>query len=131
MPADQIRSSRTIGIAFGLLILAFGSLYIISPNAGSLWTQVILAGLAVFALRGVYFAMLEEISIPYSLTGTVVGIVSFIGFIPDMFPHLLSGWFVDTFEGIRDYHYYFGFLAVAVVGMTATGKVKRSIGHSW
>ena len=42
--------------------------------------------------------MLEEIGIAYTLTGTTVGIVSLLGFSPDVIGHLLSGWFVDTYD---------------------------------
>jgi nitrate/nitrite transporter NarK len=122
--ADKFRASRTISGAFVLLMAAFGSLYFLHPSVGSiwiLWVQVIAAALAVFALRGVYFALLQEIGIPNTLTGTTVGLVSFIGFMPDIFAHLLSGWFVETFNGLPGYHYYFGFLAlVAFLGLGST-----------
>ncbi|HKJ87838.1 MAG TPA: MFS transporter, partial [Gammaproteobacteria bacterium] len=121
--ADRFGASRTIGAAFGLLIAAFASLFLITPVPGGLWvlwTQVILAGAAVFALRGIYFAVLEEAEIPSSLTGTTVGIVSFVGFMPDAFAPVLWGWFVDHFEGVLGYRYYFGVLAgVATVGTLA------------
>ncbi len=126
--ADKIRPSKTVGGVFAVLILTFGSLFLVNPSFGGLgilWTQVILAGLAVFALRGVYFAMLEEIGIPYTLTGTTVGIVSFVGFTPDIFGHLLSGWFVDTYDGTMGYHYYFAFLAcIAALGLFATWAIR-------
>ncbi len=126
--ADRLMATKTIGGGFGLLMLTFGSLYFIPPSINDmwiLWTQVILAGLAVFALRGVYFALLQEIGIPLSLTGTVVGIVSFFGFMPDIFAHLLSGWFVDAFNATLGYHYYFGFLAlVSGIGLLATRQIQ-------
>jgi len=125
--ADRIRASRTVGGAFVLLVITFGSLFLVGPATGGiwlLWAQVLTAGLAVFALRGIYFAMLEEIRIPMHLTGITVGIVSFIGFAPDVFAHYLSGWFVDSFDGTLGYRYYFGFLGgVAVVGLLATVSV--------
>ncbi len=133
--ADKFRASRTVGAAFLILIATYASLFFIHPSGGNieiLWVQVILAGLAAFALRGIYFAMLEEIGIPNALTGTTVGLVSFIGFMPDLFAHLLSGWFVDRFDGLLGYHYYFGFLGVvaviglmAVVGISAKGEQKE------
>ncbi len=130
--ADRFRASQTLGSAFLVLIAAFASLFFIHPdlsNVWLLWIQVMLAGLAVFALRGVYFAVLEEAGIPRNLTGTAVGIVSFIGFLPDAFAHLLSGWFADRFEGIRGYHYYFGLMAlVAGVGMLAAVGIRVRAG---
>lgn len=126
--ADRFRPSNTIGAAFAILIAAFASLFLFPPAAGGiwvLWIQVLLAGAAVFALRGIYFAVLEEAGIPRHLTGTTVGIVSFIGFMPDVFGHLLFGWFADSFEGVLGYRYYFGVLAlVAAIGWMAALAIR-------
>lgn len=114
-----------------LAVIIFCSymLFLLPPSEvgmWGLWTNVIIAALAVFALRGIYFALLKEIGIPITFTGTVVGFVSFIGFMPDVFAHLLSGWFVDTFEGVMGYQYYFGGLAgLACVGFISTELLRR------
>jgi MFS family permease len=64
-------------------------------------------------------------TIPRAWTGTVVGIVSFVGFTPDLFGHLLSGYFVDSFEGIIGYRYYFALMAiVALLGMLLSLSVR-------
>ncbi len=118
--ADRFLASRTVAATFGILLLSFASMAFFPPDLLTsyiLWAQVILIGLGVFGLRGIYFAILEEVRIPRAWTGTVVGIVSFIGFTPDLFGHFLSGWFADHFEGVLGYRYYFAFLAlVALIG---------------
>jgi len=122
--ADRFRTSSTLGVAFAVLLLTFGSLSLIEPDAGEiwvLWSQSLTAALAVFALRGIYFAMLEEASISVNLTGITIGLVSLVGFTPDLFAHLLSGWFVDYFQGAQGYRYYFGFLSfISLIGIAAT-----------
>ena len=127
--ADRFNGAKTLISLFALLILTFLSLYSLPavPSAvGIVWVQVLLVGLAVFALRGVYFAMLEELNIPVSLTGFTVGFVSFVGFIPDLYMHLLSGYLVAYFEGVMGYHVYFAFLAViSVVGMASAAIILR------
>lgn len=121
--ADRFRTTRTIGAAYLILLATFTSLWLLDPEtAGTwlLWLQVILAGLAVFAIRGIYFALLQEAGIPHRYTGTAVGIVSLVGFMPDAFAHLLFGWFIDTFEGALGYRYHFGLLAlVSLAGILA------------
>ncbi|MEF8794642.1 MFS transporter [Thiohalorhabdus sp.] len=121
--ADRLLPSRAIGGAFALLATVFASLLLVPPTTGGLglfWVQVIGAGLAVFALRGIYFAVMEEAGIPHYLTGTTVGFVSLVGFFPDTFAHLLAGWFADSFPGVLGYRYYFGVLAaVAGLGLAA------------
>lgn len=127
--ADRLRATHTISGAFLVLIAAYASLLLVPPEFGGLqllWLQVPAAAAAVFALRGIYFAVLEEAGIPHYLTGTAVGIVSFIGFMPDAFAHLLSGWFADRFPGALGYRYYFGILAgFAGAGLLAALAIRR------
>ena len=41
--------------------------------------------IAIYGIRGVYFALIEETKIASHITGTIVGLVSVIGFTPDIF----------------------------------------------
>jgi len=129
--ADRIRPSRAIQGAFALLIFSFGAMALVKPSASLmwvLWMQVIISALAVFALRGVYFATMEETGVPKSLTGTTVGIVSFIGFAPDIFAHTLSGWFADTYGLYEGYRYYFTMLAfIATVGLVVALRLSKDV----
>jgi hypothetical protein len=45
------------------------------------------------------------------MTGTAVGVVSTIGFLPDIFAYPLVGWFVDGFGATAGYQRYFTLLA--------------------
>lgn len=121
--ADRFNGAKTLISLFTILILTFLSLYMlpaIPSGVWIVWVQVLIVGLAVFALRGVYFAMLEELNIPLSLTGFTVGFVSFVGFIPDLYMHLLSGSLVAYFDGVLGYHVYFGLLAfISGIGFTS------------
>jgi hypothetical protein len=81
--------------------------------------------MAVFALRGIYFALLEEGGIPLALTGTAGGVVSLIGFTPDIFMPLYFGVITDTFPGAEGYRYYF----LTVAGICALGMLAALIIH--
>ena len=73
---------------------------------------------AVFALRGIYFALLQETKTQLEITGTTVGIVSFMGFTPEIFFGSISGRILDAAPGIQGHHNYFLFLtAISVVGL--------------
>lgn len=127
--ADRFNASRIIGLGFTVLAVTFLSLFSIEPSSAVLWllwSQVIASALAVFALRGIYFALLEEIRIPQATTGLTVGIVSFVGFLPDTFGYWLSGWLVDTWGATAGHRIHFGLLAgVALIGFAATIFVRR------
>ena len=79
--ADRFSASRTIVATFLILTITYGSLAIAAPEAS--WLSIIYANIlvsffAVFALRGLYFALLSEIKTPKYVTGTTVGMVSFV-----------------------------------------------------
>jgi len=119
--ADRFSASRIIGIAFLILILSFGYLAIAAPAATGLhflYANILLSFFAVFALRGVYFALLQEITTPKHLTGTTVGMVSFVGYTPDIFFAPITGRILDAAPGLEGHQNYFLFLAgVAVLGL--------------
>ncbi|MFW5925411.1 MAG: MFS transporter [Myxococcota bacterium] len=125
--ADRFRSSRVIAAAFVLLGMTFASLWLVPPAAGGiglLWVQVGVVAVAVFALRGIYYALMEESGIPRTLTGTTVGIVSVVGFMPDTFAFVVSARFAEGAPGGAGYPAYFGLLSgVAVMGLMATGAI--------
>lgn len=128
--ADRYSGSRVIAAAFGLLVLSYSSLWLAPPAAAGmalLWAQISVTALAVFALRGIYYALMEETHVPRRLTGTTVGIVSVIGFLPDTFAFVVSGALADAApEAGEGYRKYFALLAgVAVAGLIATVEIMR------
>lgn len=126
--ADRVSASRAILVSFAVLVLSYASMSLLPPAASSislLWAQISATALAVFALRGIYFALLEESGIPMHLTGIAVGAISMIAYTPDIFAPLLAGWLADTSAGALGYRRYFGFLAViAAIGFTATAVIR-------
>jgi len=119
--ADRFNASRIIGVAFLILVLSFGYLVIAAPAATGLsflYANILVSFFAVFALRGVYFALLQETVTPVHLTGTTVGMVSFVGYTPDIFFSPITGRILDAAPGLEGHQNYFLFLAgVAVLGV--------------
>jgi len=118
--ADRIRASRAVALAFTVCAGGYAGLALLpGGNVGfwALWVQVGAIAVAVFALRGIYFALLEEGGVPVVVTGTAVGVVSTVGFLPDVFAYPLAGWFVDSFGPLQGYVRYFSLLtAMAAAG---------------
>ena len=128
--ADRMAPAPAITAIFVLLIAVFASLALMPVSGlglGVLWAQVLLAALAVFALRAIYFAVLEEAAIPLGHTGTAVGVISVVGFMPDAFAHLLAGWFADSFPGVTGYRYYFALLAGVALAGSVAARVLRHL----
>jgi len=122
--ADKITSKRIIGIIFGLVLISYFSLANIVPEPDFLniiYANLIFTFIAVYALRGVYFALLEETKVLGYHTGAAVGLISVIGFTPDIFFYSAGGRIIDASPGLPGFRYYYLFLgAFALLGLIAT-----------
>lgn len=122
--ADRSRASFYLIIGFLLSIfgaLLFASGYV-SENANLLFfLSIIITAVGVYAARVLYFAVLQEGKIPLTLTGTAVGIISFIGYTPDIFAGPAIGYFLDNWAGFQGYKYVFIMLTLfAIIGLLAS-----------
>ena len=71
-------------------------------------------------MRGIYFATIDEANIPRHVTGTAIGIVSLIGFTPDVFVSPICGKLLDEYDGAAGYRAIFLLMMVfAVIGTIA------------
>jgi len=126
--ADRFTTIKIMVATFVLLISSYLLLFFFSVNETSIFlifTNLIITILAVYALRGIYFALFEETNVPKSLTGTTVGLVSLIGFTPDIFFHSIAGRILDANPGEKGFNLFFLFLiAFAVIGILATLLIK-------
>ncbi len=125
---DRIESSRVI--TWGFCFLIAGSLLIASGamiNVAWMLIMTIAATSAgIYALRGVYFALLEEGGVPLATTGSAIGVVSFIGFTPDVFMGPLMGILLDNSPGTLGHQHVFASVAVfGFIGLAATAKFRR------
>lgn len=130
--ATRIGSSTKVTFAcFIIMGLALIGLTLSPTDPSALIIVLVLTlvlCLGLYAMRGVYFAIVDEIGIPLAVTGTAVGIVSAIGFIPDFFMNIVAGVFLDAFPGATGYQHLFMLLMVfALIGLLATGILLRII----
>lgn len=134
--ADRFSSSRVLIGCFLLAAAAYVAMILTPPAGGlwwALWASVLSGALAVFAMRGVYFALLEESSVPPRLTGAAVGVVSFIGFTPEIYMPRVAGDLLTTWDnGPMGYTLMYGLLAVVGLGGVACAALlsRRNRGAS-
>ena len=119
--ADRWAAGKTVGICFGLLVVSYGLLATTlpaGPGLNLIYGNLFVSVFAVFMLRGVYFALLEENQVPPYLTGAVAGTVSFIGYTPEIFFGPITGRILDANPGPVGHQNYFLFLpVVATIGI--------------
>jgi nitrate/nitrite transporter NarK len=131
--ADRWSSSRTIGALFFVLLISYAMLSFALPDGSGLaviYANIFVSFFAVFGLRGVYFALLEENRTPSYLTGSVTGMVSFIGYTPEIFFAPITGRILDASPGLVGHQNYFlflaGVMAVAIVVVFGLVRLQES-----
>lgn len=133
--ADRFSATRTIGASFLALVGSYAILSFAEPTArlDLIHANIFVSMFAVFALRACYFALLQETRTPKHLTGTTVGMVSFIGYTPEIFFAPITGRILDAAPGLPGFQHYFAFLAaVAAAGLAVVAWLiwlNRSAAH--
>ena len=121
--ADRCNAARSIGVSFAVLVFSWTVLGLSSAGAAPLnfiYLNLFVTFFAVFALRGIYFALLEENRTPPYLTGAAVGLVSLVGYTPEVFFAPITGRILDANPGAVGFRHYFLFLAgTALLGIFA------------
>ncbi|WP_171022346.1 MFS transporter [Thalassotalea litorea] len=123
--ADKIGIGKTVTSIFVLLLASF-LIYLPFGDAETVWIKVniVTTFLLVFAIRAIYFALLEESQVATSRTGIAVGIISVVGFTPDIFFAPIAGRLLDGAPGVTGFHHLFLLLAViSVIGAVASYRL--------
>ena len=100
--ADKVFKStcKWLSVSFVILAVLFGGVLLIpsdiSPMVASIYT--LLPGAVTMMMYGVVFSSVSEAGISRTMTGTVIGISSIIGYLPY---YLVSGWIIKVQQGIQ------------------------------
>ncbi|NMD71556.1 MFS transporter [Bacillus sp. DNRA2] len=116
--ADKIKSRvKVIVIGCSGLVICFG-LLIVLPAKASLLPAIVanfLFGLLfIYAVRSQYFAIHDDAGIPVAMSGRVSGIVSCLGYAPDIFMFALVGSWMDSY-GVTGFKMTWAYALVASV----------------
>lgn len=120
------RSRASIYLCLGFLLSVFGALLFASGIMAEgtdilFFLSIIITAVGVYAARVLYFAVMEEGNIPLALTGTAVGMISFIGYTPEIFAGPVIGYFLDASPGKEGHQAVFWMLAIfSVIGFLAS-----------
>ncbi|MCH7854327.1 MAG: MFS transporter [Proteobacteria bacterium] len=128
---DRFMVSRMTVIAFVILLASQLFFALGTPVPGLVWVllgNTLITCTAIFGLRGLYFALFEEEKVPVALTGTAVGLVSVLGFTPDIFVSYLGGILLDRSPGLAGHQHFFFMLAgFAALGVMISFTLMRRL----
>lgn len=127
--ADRFGVSRMTLVCFGILMVSHSLFAFTGQAMGSfsfILANTVVTGVAIFGLRGLYFALFEEGRIPLAMTGTAIGVVSVIGYTPDIYVAAIAGYLIDNNPGLLGFQKMFMCLLVtALIGAAAAYAFTR------
>lgn len=129
-----IRYDATLLLFWGFVVSLFSSFMFCTGLITSALPIVFICSIltlaiGVYGLRTLYFSVMELGDIPLLATGTAVGLISIVGYTPDVFSGPLIGYLLEYYKGIEGYKYVFFMLFVcSLVGCFASWKYCKLFG---
>jgi len=128
--ADKITSIKLIIRLFIMTILGQSILFSIHPQ--TFYYSLLVTGtliiifVSIVSLRAVYFTLVTHSHMPSHRLGFCVGIISLVGFTPDIFFHSLTGRILDAEPGIIGFqNYHLVTILISILGLLASLKLSR------
>ena len=120
-------------IIIGFIIMLIGalifSLGIVQVDMNYVFFfSLIVVATGTYAIRALYFSLMQEGHVPLVLTGTAVGVISVVGYTPDIFASPVIGYLLDTYPGILGHQYVFSMLVVfSIIGLWTSLKFSKLV----
>lgn len=114
--AEKKTPSKTIIVCTGITAICLAIMAVSPKQAGFIIPATVLIIVLSFFLNGAYgvtSSMLTETNVSVSIFGSASGILSVVGFIPDMFVSPIAGKWLDTYDAAGAYTRIFAVLAVS------------------
>lgn len=121
--ADKIGKAKVMLV--GYIVMVLGTVAIMHLPSGPMQLYLLIGVCAVFYLAmysnfGIYFSMLTEGGVPIEYAGIAIGVVSTLGYLPEVVCPFLAGKTLDAYKGSAGYHIYFTYMIiVGIVGAIA------------
>lgn len=111
------RTQTTFWLVVSFVVSFFGALLFATGMVSDSMTllffiSILIVAAGVYAARSLYFAVMQEGQIPLVLTGTAVGLISLIGYTPDIFAGPAMGYLLENSPGAVGHQHVFWMLAL-------------------
>jgi hypothetical protein len=93
--------------------------------------SILVVATGVYAARSLYFAVMQSGKIPLIYTGTAVGLISLVGYTPDIFAGPTMGYLLENSPGLVGHQHVFWMLAIfSLIGGIAAWYYFRLYGEN-
>ncbi|SIQ34130.1 MFS transporter [Halanaerobium kushneri] len=123
--ADKIGKEKTIGGALtgGAICLILLATLPVSLNNYVFYGLAIIFGVFYYAIRGTYWSLLGKAKIDPVIMGSAIGLISLIGYFPDIILPQMNSFLFNTFGSNGGYNAYF----IVSAGLGVLGVVIATI----
>ncbi|GAB2027786.1 MFS transporter [Lactovum odontotermitis] len=129
--ADRIHSRLKVLIGGSVLTGLSYLVFLVLPSTAGLLPVVlvnfVVGMFAIYLIRSVYFAIIDDAGIPVSRTGRVSGIVSALGYLPDVFMYTMIGGWMDHNPGKSGFNMMFIYAIVMAVGCVVVSAILMQV----
>lgn len=111
---DWSSPEKVLSILLALASLSLAMMAFLPASAAALFmlAVVLLIGLLTYAVRGLYWATLGGCNVPNKIKGLAIGIISMIGYFPEVYLPLLSASLIEHYPGGLGYKIYYLILSI-------------------
>lgn len=134
---DRFNREKTLAALMLAGTASLAMLIVLPASSGEkmLLAIVLLVGLMTYAIRGIFWSTLDSCNIPARIKGLAIGVMSLIGYSPDIYLPLLNGLLLERFDGKLGYSLYFGgIVLMGILGTMAAWRlhvlVRRATGNA-
>ena len=123
---DRFNREKTLALLMlgGTVSLLLMIVLPASASAALMLAIVMLIGFMTYAIRGIFWSTLDSCGIPAAIKGLAIGVMSFIGYSPDIYLPLLNGYLLEQYPGKLGYNLYFGVIVLmGVLGTLAAWRL--------
>lgn len=122
---ETVLGLSILGSSVGLLCLT------VFPKLNTIYFLlglVLLLGILTYAIRGLYWSLLDSCKVPAYVLGLAIGFISIIGYLPDIFLPMINSALTEKYPGIASYQLYFSYIAICgFFGAAITFVFKKSV----
>lgn len=114
---DWLNPEKVLSILLVLASLSLAMMAFVPASSAALLmiVLVLLIGLLTYGVRGLYWATLGGCNVPNKIKGLAIGIISVIGYFPEVYLPLLSAPLIENYPGGLGYKIYY--VIVATCGL--------------
>ncbi|MDN7727607.1 MFS transporter [Burkholderia gladioli] len=127
---DRFSRVSVLAVSLVLAALSLVGLAVVPAHTPQLMlvALVLFIGILTYAVRGLYWSLLDDCRVPVHCSGLAIGLISVLGYSPDVFVPLINGYATQNFPGASGYQIYFGYIAaIALLGAVAALVLKRRL----